>query len=69
MMRIFHRSNNAAYTLLDSIISVFIVSITLVTVLVLLRINVQISKKTSDQIENLSIHQNEKSEIIFELCE
>lgn len=68
-MQIFHHSNNDAYTLLDSVISVFIVSITLVTVLVLLRINVQISKKTSDQIENLSIHQNEKSEIIFELCE
>lgn len=67
-MRIFHHLNNKGVTFLDSIISLFIVSIVLASVLMLLRTSVLISKRTADQIEFFSIQQNEKSEVIFELC-
>lgn len=68
MMQIFRHLNNKGYTLLNSVISLFIVTLVLVSVLMLLRTSVMISKKTTDQIEYLSVHQNEESEIIFELC-
>ena len=68
-MRIFHLPNNKAYSLLDTLISLFIVSFTLVSVLLLLRGNIKMSKNISDKIESVSEKQNEKSEAVFEKCE
>lgn len=65
MMRISHRGNSSAYSLIDSAIALFILSITLLAMLVLVKSTVNYSDKQNKQIREVVNIQNELAEKII----
>ena len=65
MMRISYRGNNSAYSLIDSAIALFILSITLLAMLVLVKSTVNYSDKQNKQIREVVNIQNELAEKII----